>query len=117
MLIKKAATFLLGYMMGLKGGTYRITIEGEELMIGRDILLSVDTEKFYNSFKQYLPTDDFKTLDKILYITATNLLNGTLKVFSDGELNYARFGFSSFSRCIYACKNWQFILHYYQNKT
>ena len=34
----------------------------------------------------YLPFDDFKTLDKILYITATDLLNGTLKVFSEGEL-------------------------------
>ena len=46
----------------------------------------INTEKFYKSFKTYLPFDDFKTLDKILYITATDLLNGTLKVFSEGEL-------------------------------
>ena len=46
----------------------------------------IDSEKFYQNFKPYLPLDDFKMLSKKLFITATNLLDGTLKVFSEGEL-------------------------------
>lgn len=46
----------------------------------------IDTEKFYSNFKPYVPIDDFKSLNKTLFVTATNLLNGTLKVFSKGEL-------------------------------
>ena len=46
----------------------------------------VDTDKFYDRFKSYLPTDTFESLQKPLYITATNLLDGTLKVFHSGEL-------------------------------
>ncbi|HZJ21365.1 MAG TPA: patatin-like phospholipase family protein [Pricia sp.] len=46
----------------------------------------LDTEKFYHQFKTYLPHDTFEALEKPLYITATDLLNGTLKVFHHGEL-------------------------------
>ena len=46
----------------------------------------LDTEKFYDQFKSHLPQDTFESLEKPLYITATNLLDGTLKVFSSGEL-------------------------------
>ena len=46
----------------------------------------LDTEKFYNQFKAYMPHDTFESLEKPLFITATNLLDGTLKVFSRGEL-------------------------------
>ncbi len=46
----------------------------------------IDTEKFYEIFLRYLPIDNFKNLKKNLFITATNLLNGELKVFSEGEL-------------------------------
>ncbi|WP_047414652.1 patatin-like phospholipase family protein [Cellulophaga sp. Hel_I_12] len=46
----------------------------------------IDTEKFYDQFNTYLPHDNFNSLQKKLYITATNLLDGTLKVFSTGEL-------------------------------
>ena len=46
----------------------------------------LDTEKFYDQFKTYLPYDTFESLEKPLYTTATNLLDGTLKVFSRGEL-------------------------------
>tara|TARA_R110001583_G_scaffold194982_1_gene368073 strand:- start:704 stop:1486 length:783 start_codon:yes stop_codon:yes gene_type:complete len=46
----------------------------------------IDTEKFYNSLAPFFPDDDFKSLKKILYITATNLLNGELKIFNKGEL-------------------------------
>jgi len=46
----------------------------------------VDTSKFYDSLKTYLPSDNFESLKKPLYITATDLLDGTLKVFHRGEL-------------------------------
>ncbi|NNE78424.1 MAG: patatin-like phospholipase family protein [Pricia sp.] len=46
----------------------------------------LDTEKFYDRFKTYLPDDNFDSLKTPLYITATNLLDGTLKVFHRGEL-------------------------------
>lgn len=46
----------------------------------------VDTEKFYDRLRTYLPEDSFASLKIPLYITATNLLDGTLKVFHCGEL-------------------------------
>ncbi|SHJ34938.1 patatin-like phospholipase family protein [Pseudozobellia thermophila] len=46
----------------------------------------VDTEKFYDHFRSYLPHDSFESLKIPLYVTATNLLDGTLKVFHQGEL-------------------------------
>lgn len=46
----------------------------------------VDTEKFYDHLKYYLPKDSFESLKTPLYVTATNLLDGTLKVFTHGEL-------------------------------
>ena len=46
----------------------------------------IDTEKLYESFRTLLKDDDFKTLKKPLSITATNILDGTLKIFKEGEL-------------------------------
>ncbi len=46
----------------------------------------VDTEKLYGHFKNYLPDDSFESLKIPLYVTATNLLDGRLKVFHQGEL-------------------------------
>ena len=46
----------------------------------------VDTDKFYGGFANYLSIDDFEVLKKPLFITATNILDGTLKVFHHGEL-------------------------------
>lgn len=46
----------------------------------------VDTEKFYDHLKSYLPEDNFASLEIPLYVTATNLLDGTLKIFNHGEL-------------------------------
>ncbi|MBD1259077.1 patatin-like phospholipase family protein [Maribacter polysiphoniae] len=46
----------------------------------------IDTEKMYDSFKNILGIDDFSVLKKQLYITATNLVDGTLQVFHEGEL-------------------------------
>jgi NTE family protein len=46
----------------------------------------IDTEKFYPEFKAYLKDDNFSSLKKELQITATNVLNGELKIFEKGEL-------------------------------
>tara|TARA_R110001583_G_scaffold8329_2_gene40043 strand:- start:2546 stop:3346 length:801 start_codon:yes stop_codon:yes gene_type:complete len=46
----------------------------------------IDTEKLYDSFKVILGTDDFHVLKKHLYITATNIIDGTLHIFNEGEL-------------------------------
>ena len=46
----------------------------------------LDTEKFYDTFKTYFPDDDFAALKKPLYITATDIIKGTLKVFHKGQL-------------------------------
>ena len=46
----------------------------------------IDAEKFYDDFKVYLKDDDFSFLKKKLFITATNILNGKLKIFDKGEL-------------------------------
>jgi len=46
----------------------------------------IDTEKFYSNFIKYFPEDDFKILKKSLFVTATNVEDGTLKIFQKGEL-------------------------------
>jgi len=46
----------------------------------------LDADKFYNNFKKYFTEDDFSALKKELQITATNILNGDLDVFNEGEL-------------------------------
>ncbi len=46
----------------------------------------VDNEKFYESFAKLLPEDNFTALKIPLYITATNILDGTSSVFHSGEL-------------------------------
>lgn len=46
----------------------------------------VDTEKFYNKFSEFFSADNFESLKIPLFITATNILDGSLKVFSEGEL-------------------------------
>ncbi len=46
----------------------------------------IDTEKFYDEFKKYFPKDNFEALPKSLFITATNIITGELKIFHEGEL-------------------------------
>jgi NTE family protein len=46
----------------------------------------IDTEKFYENFLKYLPEDNFSSLKKQLYITATDVEAGTLKIFNKGQL-------------------------------
>ena len=46
----------------------------------------IDSEKYYTIFNKYFPVDDFSSLHKELVITATDILEGTLKTFTKGEL-------------------------------
>jgi len=46
----------------------------------------IDAEKFYPEFNTYIKEDNFNVLKKSLTITATDILNGNLKTFSEGEL-------------------------------
>ena len=46
----------------------------------------VDTEKLYDHFSVFFPEDNFESLKIPLFITATDILEGSLKVFSKGEL-------------------------------
>lgn len=46
----------------------------------------IDADKFYLNFKKYLKEDNFEALQKKLSITATDVLNGKLRVFNEGEL-------------------------------
>ncbi len=46
----------------------------------------IDTLKFYKDFKPYFKEDDFASLEKALFVTATNLIDGKIKIFSSGEL-------------------------------
>ncbi|WP_297693785.1 patatin-like phospholipase family protein [uncultured Eudoraea sp.] len=46
----------------------------------------VDTEKLYDDFLVFFPDDNFESLKIPLYITATDILEGSLKVFTKGEL-------------------------------
>jgi NTE family protein len=46
----------------------------------------VDTEKLYDHFSVFFPEDSFESLKIPLFITATDILEGNLKVFKSGEL-------------------------------
>ncbi|HSQ45406.1 MAG TPA: patatin-like phospholipase family protein [Lutibacter sp.] len=46
----------------------------------------IDPVNFYQDFKKYFPEDNFKALNKKLFISAVDMLSGSLKVFEEGEL-------------------------------
>lgn len=46
----------------------------------------IDSEKYYELFIEYFPEDNFSSLKKQLIITATDILDGTLRTFNNGEL-------------------------------
>jgi NTE family protein len=46
----------------------------------------LDSEKFYDDLSVYFPRDNFDALEKPLFITATNVISGDLKIFSKGQL-------------------------------
>lgn len=46
----------------------------------------LDPDNFYESFRDFLPVDDFNSLKIPLKVTATNILDGKLKIFDQGPL-------------------------------
>ncbi|MGO4918763.1 patatin-like phospholipase family protein [Maribacter spongiicola] len=46
----------------------------------------LDTEKYFDEFKKFFPDDTFESLPKALFITATDIIKGELKIFDKGEL-------------------------------
>ncbi|WP_111707692.1 patatin-like phospholipase family protein [Lutibacter citreus] len=46
----------------------------------------INSDNFYDDLKKYLPKDNFQDLKKTLFITAANVIDGTLKIFSEGQL-------------------------------
>lgn len=46
----------------------------------------IDTNKFYPDFLNFFTEDDFSILQKKMYISTTNLIDGKLKIFDSGEL-------------------------------
>lgn len=46
----------------------------------------INSEKFYDDLQVYFEKDNFDTLKKTLFVTAANIIDGTLKVFSKGQL-------------------------------
>ncbi len=46
----------------------------------------IDSLKFYKDFEGLFKEDDFASLEKKLFVTATNLIDGKIKIFSSGEL-------------------------------
>ncbi|SEL10218.1 NTE family protein [Aquimarina amphilecti] len=46
----------------------------------------LDSEKFYDDLINYFNENSFESLEKKLFVTATNLLAGTVTVFNEGEL-------------------------------
>lgn len=46
----------------------------------------LDSESFYDDLLPYFPEDSFEHLEKNLFVTATNLVEGTTQVFDSGAL-------------------------------
>ena len=46
----------------------------------------INSENFYDDLKVYFPKDNFDVLKIPLFITAANVIDGTLKIFSKGQL-------------------------------
>ncbi|XLS30663.1 patatin-like phospholipase family protein [Flavobacteriaceae bacterium M23B6Z8] len=56
----------------------------------------IDTESFRDFMLTYFPEDNFSSLKKELFVTATNLIAGNIKVFHQGELIRALTASASF---------------------
>lgn len=46
----------------------------------------IDSDRFYPILKELLPDDDFSALKKKLYVTCTDVINGVMVTFSEGQL-------------------------------
>jgi serine protease Do len=83
LLIQKVVPLSPLGILGVKGGTYNATIEGQELLIGGDIILEVNEipvtskenlQKIFDSFNSLKEGDQF--LLKILRSGRTSVLKG-----------------------------------------
>ena len=46
----------------------------------------LNSVNFYDDLKTFFPIDNFNALKKPLFVTATNIIEGTLEIFSEGKL-------------------------------
>ncbi|EDM45166.1 hypothetical protein SCB49_03559 [unidentified eubacterium SCB49] len=46
----------------------------------------IHSDKFYDDLKVFFPEDNFNVLNKSLFITAANVIEGSLKIFNKGQL-------------------------------
>lgn len=46
----------------------------------------IDTDKFYDDFRQWFPEDSFEALEKELFVSTVEMLDGDLVVFNKGPL-------------------------------
>lgn len=56
----------------------------------------LDTEKFYKIFKKHFEEDRFEALEKKLFISTTDIVEGKNKIFSSGELIYPMLASAAF---------------------
>jgi NTE family protein len=56
----------------------------------------INTESFYDKFKEYFPEDRFEALEKTLYICATEMVKGKSKFFHKGPLIKSIFASAAF---------------------
>lgn len=63
-LVQKVADLSPGAMMGLKGGIYNMDIEGEKIVVGGDIILSILGKKIKDEESMLTLREDMKSLKK-----------------------------------------------------
>ena len=56
----------------------------------------INSTNFYDDLKKHFPDDNFSALKKPLFVTAANVIDGTLKIFSKGQLIKAIIASASF---------------------
>ena len=81
-LVQKVAQFSLGHIMGVKGGTSRSYFEGSELIVGGDIILSIEHIALTNQenlHKAWLLIQNLKSGDILQF---TILRNGSILKFA-----------------------------------
>lgn len=82
-LVERVADGSPGSIMGLKGGIYSMEIEGEEFIVGGDIILSILGDKILNEESIIILRDKMKALKKGDIPTMTVLRGGKIV-----DLNY-----------------------------
>ncbi|MCG8307831.1 MAG: trypsin-like peptidase domain-containing protein [Cytophagales bacterium] len=84
LLIQKVADLSPGAIMGLRGGAYNMEIEGEKLIVGGDIILSILGKKIGNEEDMLELSREMKALNKGDKMDLTVMRGGSIV-----QLNYA----------------------------